>query len=61
VNKKRAIEGIQVLMLRNAIEKDYLEGALSAAVANKFSEAQMFIDLAKKLETGDVDLSSPGN
>lgn len=56
-NKKRAIQNIQVLMLRNQIEKDYLDGALSAALSERFSEAQMFIDLCTKLDAGEVDVT----
>lgn len=56
-NKKRAVEGIQALLLRNYMERDYLDGALNAAAKENFTEARMFIELVGKLERGEVDFS----
>jgi rubrerythrin len=53
--KKRAVEGIQALMLRNSLQADYLEAALDAATQDDFQTAEMYLELVAKAEESDLN------
>jgi len=55
--KKKAVEGIQAIMLANSVERDFLEDALNAAVAERYDDANELLDQALATRMVDVPLS----
>lgn len=55
-NRNRTLENLQVLMLRNQLEKEYLDGALDAVVQGRPAEAKAYINLIQDLSEGRVSV-----